>query len=337
MKLTPRQKQILQLIVKLYGETEEPIGSRTLVQNSLLKVSPATVRNDMMALEQLGYLMKAHSSSGRIPSFEGYQYYIEQLIDDLNELSNEKPVDSAVLFTEHYYDVQQFVSIATEEIAKMSGYTVVALMSNQSHRRMRDFRVAKITDYQIIASVITDHGHVESQLFDLPYALDLNAIQKIESIIRDELIDLTLEDVYQRMKLTIPLRIQQAVSIQINFASLIKKTIEVHDTHYYHVAGKNHLFDLMDPQVPKQGWKALFDLIDGNQIWYDFLSDAKMGIDVTFDFTSPPFHFKNISIVTAKSKIGNHVITFGLVGPSTMPYQKVIIGMQDLLQELSNY
>ena len=87
MSLTPRQQQILQLIVKLYGETEEPIGSRTLLQRSVLQVSPATVRNDMMALEQLGFLMKAHSSSGRIPSYEGYQFYIDQLIEQIKQES----------------------------------------------------------------------------------------------------------------------------------------------------------------------------------------------------------------------------------------------------------
>ena len=202
---------------------------------------------------------------------------------------------------------------------------------------MRDFKLTKLSDYQLIASVISDHGQVESQLFDLPYALKDEVIDRIEQIIQDELIDLTLDDVYQRMKLTIPLKIQQAVSVQLNFASLIKKAIEAHDSPYYHVAGKNHLFDLIDPQLPTEGWRTLFDLIDGNEAWYQFLTDAKVGLNVTFDFTTPPYHFKNVSIVTAKSKIGNHVITFGLVGPATMPYHKIMTGMQDLLIELSNY
>lgn len=337
MSLTPRQQQILQLIVKLYGETEEPIGSRTLLQRSVLQVSPATVRNDMMALEQLGFLMKAHSSSGRIPSYEGYQFYIDQLIEQIKQESENKPEQSSKLFGERYYDVQQFALHATNQLAQYTGYPVVVLISKLSHRRMRDFKLTKLSDYQLIASVISDHGQVESQLFDLSYALKDEVIDRIEQIIQDELIDLTLDDVYQRMKLTIPLKIQQAVSVQLNFASLIKKAIEAHDSPYYHVAGKNHLFDLIDPQLPTEGWRTLFDLIDGNEAWYQFLTDAKVGLNVTFDFTTPPYHFKNVSIVTAKSKIGNHVITFGLVGPATMPYHKIMTGMQDLLIELSNY
>lgn len=335
MNLTPRQQQILQLIVKLYGETEEPIGSRTLLQKSVLKVSPATIRNDMVALEQLGFLMKAHSSSGRIPSFEAYRFYIDQLMQ-LNDES-EVAVEKSELFSQHYLDVQDFVKHSTEQLARMSGYPVVALMQNEKHRRMRQFKLSKLNDYQLIASVITDHGYVESQLFELPYSLEASAIQKVESLIRDELVDLTLEDVYQRMKLTMPLRIQQFVSVQLNFASLIKQAIEAHETSYYTVAGKNHLFDLIDPQVSIQAWKNLFDLIDGSQVWFDFLSNAKIGIDVTFDFESPPYQFKQLSLVTAKQKIGNHVITYAMIGPSTMPYHKVINSMKELLIELSNY
>ena len=162
MNLTPRQQQILQLIVKLYGETEEPIGSRTLLQRSVLQVSPATVRNDMMALEQLGFLMKAHSSSGRIPSYEGYQFYIDQLIEQIKQESENKPEQSNKLFGERYYDVQQFVLHATNQLAQYTGYPVVVLISNLSHRRMRDFKLTKLSDYQLIASVISDHGQVES-------------------------------------------------------------------------------------------------------------------------------------------------------------------------------
>ena len=88
--LTARQQQILQLIVQLYGQYEEPIGSKTLLQKSLLDVSPATVRNDMLALERIGYLKKAHSSSGRIPSFDGYRYYVDRLIEDQAEIQMAK-------------------------------------------------------------------------------------------------------------------------------------------------------------------------------------------------------------------------------------------------------
>lgn len=329
MNLTPRQQQILQLIVKLYGETEEPIGSRTLLNKSLLNVSPATIRNDMMVLEQLGYLMKAHSSSGRIPSFDGYRYYIDQLITHPNE-----PKES---FLEGHYDLEQYSVNAADKLSKLSGFPVAVLIQNEKYRRMRDFRINRVDQYQLMASIITDHGHVESQLFELPYALDDEAIEKVEKIIRDELKDLTLDDVYQRMKLTIPLKIQQAISIQLNFAALVKKAIDAHERYYYSVLGKNHLFDLMDPQVPTQAWKTLFALLDGNETWFSFLTKSKNGIDVTFEFESPPYRFKNLSIVTAKQKIGNYIVTFGLVGPSAMPYQRVIHHMNEILLELSNY
>ncbi|MBD3948289.1 heat-inducible transcription repressor HrcA [Tuanshanicoccus lijuaniae] len=337
MDLTPRQEQILQLIVKLYGETEEPIGSRTLLQKSVLNVSPATIRNDMVALEQLGYLMKAHSSSGRIPSFEGYRFYINQLIQHFNEERESSHALIAPMMKERFYDIQELVNYATERLSKLTGYTTVAYVTNEKFRRMRDFKLSKVSDTQVIASIITDHNRVESQLFQTPQPLDESAIHKIEAMVQDELCDLTLAEIYPRMQLTFPLRIQQAVSMQLNFAPLIKQALDAYDASDYYAVGKNHLFDIIDTQMPIQAWKNLFDLLDGNEDWFKFLANAKKGLDVIFDFQYAPYHYKNLSIITAKIKIGSHLVSFGLIGPATMSYPVVIQHMNQLLVELSRY
>ena len=83
--LTERQLLILDLIVRHYIEFEEPIGSKTLLKESALSLSSATIRNEMMRIEELGFLEKMHSSSGRIPSIQGYRYYVDQLLGKESE------------------------------------------------------------------------------------------------------------------------------------------------------------------------------------------------------------------------------------------------------------
>ena len=78
--LSERQKRVLKAIVEEYVNTNEPVGSRTLSKSPLFSASPATLRNDMADLEDLGYLIKTHTSSGRIPSEKGYRFYVEEMM-----------------------------------------------------------------------------------------------------------------------------------------------------------------------------------------------------------------------------------------------------------------
>ncbi len=82
MELDQRKKQILYAVIKTYLDTGEPVGSRTLSKYESLNVSPATIRNEMADLEELGYLMQPHTSAGRIPSDKGYRFYVDQLLAD---------------------------------------------------------------------------------------------------------------------------------------------------------------------------------------------------------------------------------------------------------------
>lgn len=336
MNLTPRQEEILALIVQIYSQNAEPVGSRTLLEKSPLKVSSATIRNEMVALEQVGFIMKAHSSSGRIPSFDGYRFYINRLIHQEAEKSPLITIQDDHFSRLTSQDLFDFVSQSADHLSNALGLPVVAMVTSDQQRRLKDFRLTLLSDYQLLASIITDHGDVESDLMELNYSLNKEMVSKLEQLIQSELLDLRLDEVSQRMKLTLPLRIQQLTGTQINFAPLVEKAIQHYDTRFYHNAGKNYLFDMLDSSNPSTTVRSLLDLLDGNAVWFDFLEKTKPGIDIKLDFMAPPYHLHHLSIVSITKQIHQQRMVMAIVGPSSMAYRKIIDYLNQMMVDLAH-
>ena len=328
--LTARQQQILQLIVQLYGQYEEPIGSKTLLQKSLLDVSPATVRNDMLALERIGYLKKAHSSSGRIPSFDGYRYYVDCLIEDQAEIQMAKQ-DSEVIqsiFRDRHFDAMQHAQLAADILVSLTGYTAVVLGESKERYRLSEFRLIQLSESRIVAIVLTDKGSVESELVDLPRALSREDLGRLTQAINQEIVGLSLQEAQQRLKLTLPLLMQRLVGFQVDFSSVITKLMRHLKGRSYYVSGKNNLFD----SVEASDYKRLFNLIDGSEEMFQLL-EAKHGLAVELGLGG----LADVSLVTSSYQYQAQQVIIGLIGPATMPYQRVLGLMHHITQELAHY
>ncbi|UUX34394.1 heat-inducible transcriptional repressor HrcA [Fundicoccus culcitae] len=334
--LTPRQQQILTLIVQLYGELEEPIGSKTLLKESPLDVSSATVRNEMKILEDQGYLVKAHTSSGRIPSFEGYHLYVNHLISD-KQPTNLLEQDSEAfnsLFRERLSDPIQLAQMAANILVELTGYAAVVLNRTGEKHYIKEFRLVYLNDYSVIATLLTDQGHVESQLFNLNYQIPKDAINQVSELINSELNELSLEAASQKLKLTIPMLTQRIVGYQLNFSSLIDKTSHTLQSQRYYVVGKNNLLDLVD-QTSGPNLKELFNLLDGSPKMLQLLESRQDGVEVLFDQEILNNQLNRLSLVTGTYKANELSITVGLLGPTTMPFDRIIAIVEKMIDELS--
>src|SRR5574344_2353325 len=119
-----RQKELLKLIVENYVKTVKPVGSKSLVKK--LKCSSATIRNDMAHLEDLGYLEKTHTSSGRIPSEKGYRYYVDNLMKP-KELTGEEVLTLQTILNNHSLELSDVITKSMEIISEMTNYTSLVL------------------------------------------------------------------------------------------------------------------------------------------------------------------------------------------------------------------
>ena len=179
-----RQRELLRAIVEEYVKTARPVGSKSLCKK--FKCSSATIRNDMAALEDLGYLEKTHISSGRVPSENGYRYYVDNLMEP-RKISGEDMLKLQTIFNNNELALSDAISKSLEIISDMTNYTSVILGKESSDNKLQRVEVVPITSRQLIAIVITDKGCVSHKSIDVSN-ISLDELSKTVELINKLLI-----------------------------------------------------------------------------------------------------------------------------------------------------
>ena len=166
MSLDERKLDVLRAIVEDYVATEEPVGSRALVERHQLNVSPATVRNDMAVLEEEGYIRQPHTSAGRVPTDRGYRLFVDRL-------SRIKPLSAAERraierFMIGAADLDDVVHRTVRLLAQLTRQVAVVQYPSLPRSSVRHLELVPISTTRIMLVVITDTGRVEQRLVELP-------------------------------------------------------------------------------------------------------------------------------------------------------------------------
>ena len=162
--LTPRRIQIFKAIVDEFIKTAEPIGSKALQERYHLAYSSATIRNDMQVLEEMGYLEKTHTSSGRIPSTMGYRFYCEALLDESN-LDKRMEVAIRDAFEASAMNVDEAIRQSCEIVSEMTNMTAGAIGPDASKQRLEHIKLFPLDEKNAVCVFITDQGHTETRNF----------------------------------------------------------------------------------------------------------------------------------------------------------------------------
>jgi len=168
-KLTARQERILKLVVTEYVCTAQPVGSEALLQRHALGVSSATIRNEMAALEQAGYLQHTHTSSGRIPSDVGYRYYVESLMDDVS-----LPVEQQRLILHQFHQVElafdQWARLAASVLASSAHTVAMATLPVAPETHLKRLELVPIQEALVLLIVVLYEGILKQQLMAMEAA-----------------------------------------------------------------------------------------------------------------------------------------------------------------------
>ena len=154
-ELDNRKKKILELIINEYITRIEPVSSNTIITRYNLDISSATVRNDMMALEKLGYLEKTHLSSGRIPSNKGYEFYISNLLDDKNlDIDEIKYINSKL--KDNIFEIEELTKIATNTISEVTHYTAIYIAPTIDNQIIQEIKFMLLGNRMLMAVILTE-------------------------------------------------------------------------------------------------------------------------------------------------------------------------------------
>ncbi len=179
--LDDRKLAVLRAIVEDFVSTNEPVGSKSLVDRHNLDVSPATIRNDMAVLEEQGYIVQPHTSAGRIPTDQGYRLFVDRL-------SGVKPLSAAErraieTFLAGAYDLDDVVLRTVRLLAQLTRQVAVVQYPSLARSAVRHIELVPLTDLRLLLVLITDTGRVEQRTVELPGPIGDEAITQLRAVL----------------------------------------------------------------------------------------------------------------------------------------------------------
>jgi len=198
MPLDERKLRILTAIIDDYVLTAVPVGSRTITRHHDIGVSPATIRNEMSDLTELGYLDQPHVSAGRVPSSKAYRLYVDRLLTDGADLS---APDETIrqYFDRKAMQMEDIVKTAVQAVSELTRYTAVAILPGQPQMRIATLQLVPMPRDSALLVVVTDSGIVRDTILHVSSRLDMDALYSISRMLTDQLAGRTLKEVQQML------------------------------------------------------------------------------------------------------------------------------------------
>ena len=192
MQLDERKYLILQAIIDDYISTAMPVGSRTISRKSGVSCSPATIRNEMSDLEELGYLDQPHTSAGRVPSNKAYRLYVDHLLKAAKLSSDERERIQDHL-TSRSKQVESVIRNAAEVLSDATKYTSVIVAPKLGSLRIRHVQLVPVADRTALMVIVTNAGIVKDAVIRVPEGLDADDLYSISRVLTLGLADTPLE------------------------------------------------------------------------------------------------------------------------------------------------
>ena len=204
--VTERQNEILNLVVDIFTKTHEPVGSKAL--QDVIQSSSATIRNDMAALEKQGLLEKAHTSSGRMPSQAGFQYFVQNSLD--LELIDEQDVYQVVkAFDFEAFKLDDILDATAKLLAQMTGYTAVIQDVEPTRQRLTGFEIVPLSNHDALAVLTLDESKPVTVQFAIPKNFLTSDLEIFHQLVQERFIGNTVLDIHYRLRTEIPQIVQR--------------------------------------------------------------------------------------------------------------------------------
>lgn len=330
--ITPRQKKILKAIVEEYVKTAEPVGSKTLVENPefYLDYSSATIRNEMAALEEMGLIVKTHTSSGRVPSEAGYRLYVQEILyeKEYNDdtINNEFPLIDDII-ERNMLSREQAVRESMAMIADLTNYTSVVMGPSGYNAKIRKLQFVSITGRQAVILMVTDKGNVESKKIYVPETLSPEEIEKVVNILNEMLYDCPINQIYDRIKEKMQSNdMRDFINYYDQLIAAFVRTFTAMAKDDYSILGENKL--LANPEFQSlDKIQSLLRAIEQKDIIKAVtdINKTEYGVQVRIGNENTINAMKDCTVITVPYESSDGELgTIAVIGPTRMEYQKII-------------
>lgn len=335
MELDERKTKILKAIIRNYLETGEPVGSRTISKYTDLNLSSATIRNEMADLEELGYIMQPHTSAGRIPSDQGYRFYVDHLMEEKNQ-----EVDEMKKFViEHTEKVEQVLQQVAKILANNTNYATMVTAPSYHGNKVKFIQLSNVDDEQILAVIVTEGNLVKNKIIPILEPLDNETMLKLNILLNSSLNGLALEEI--NLGTIARLKEQAGIHSDIinNVLDTLAETMGQDEDIRIYTSGTTNFFKYPELSASEKASELISAFEEKQQlaslVTENLLDEENTGIQVYIGKESPIQTMKDCSVVTATYELGKGIRgTIGIVGPKRMDYENVMDNLKTLKNSL---
>ncbi|MEG0924252.1 MAG: heat-inducible transcriptional repressor HrcA [Anaerovoracaceae bacterium] len=336
MELTERKLKILQAIIGDYVKSAEPVGSRTLSKKFELGISPATIRNEMADLEEMGFLTHPHTSAGRVPSDKAYRLYVNDMMQK-KELSQSEKNVIAERLKSNISEFEKTIQRAASLLSEITNLTSFAMSPTQSEETIRFVNLLPVDNNTVVLMIVSDSGKVSNTALRLKVPYTEESLQllsknmtynykgkKLSEVLRNNIIENFETDIEAMSKL--------AANIMPNFLKTLEDMLNVN----LYMDGLTNIFSIPEYNDIDKA-KSFLELLNKKDDFTRKIVEREDGVIVTIGEENPDDLMHDCSLITATYHIdGKLVGKLGVIGPTRMKYGEVTSLIEYMTDNLSH-
>jgi heat-inducible transcriptional repressor len=321
--LSERAQNLLKILVERYIAEGQPVGSRALSKFSTLELSPATIRNVMADLEEMGFVASPHTSAGRIPTPKGYRFFVDTLLTvrPLEELEREQL--TRTLLPD---DPQRVVANASQLLSDLTHFAGLVVSPRRRGAVLRHVEFFKLSEKRVLLIIVASDGEVQNRVLVTDRNHTPSQLTEAGNFINQHYAGLEFDQVRTRVR-------TELIDLHRDISSLMQQAIEAGSESVRQpgdgvvISGGRNLLENDDLSGDMQRLRKLFELFERKTQLLDILeiSERADGVKIFIGGDSDVVPLDECSIVTAPYEVDGHVVgTVGVIGPTRMAYERVI-------------
>ena len=338
VELDARKVTILKAIIKTYLETGEPVGSRTISKFSDLKLSSATIRNEMSDLEEMGYIIQPHTSAGRIPSDKGYRFYVDEILSE----KDQEVTEMKELMIQRVDRVELLLKRLAQMLAANTNYAAMISGPQYHQNKLKFIQLSRVDETKLLVVTVVEGNIIKNSIIDVREPVSEEELLNLNIMLNTSLNGLTIEEI----NLGVISRLKEQAGHHSQVVDLVLNEVaeairaDAEDPQIY-TSGATNIFKypelsdgekasrLLSAFEQKEELQNLIDDINQNE------NSSETGIQVYIGDEMPVQSMKDCSVVTANYELGEGLRgTIGIIGPKRMDYEKVLGILKNLMTQL---
>ena len=341
MELDSRKKSILYAIIENYQETGEPVGSRTISKLEHLNFSPATIRNEMADLEEMGLIVQPHTSAGRIPTDKGYRLYVDRMLEERQAEKRDLPaLPMTDLLSKRIDRVEELLLKMAQILAANTNYTTMVTGPHYRKNKLKFLQLSAMEDGKLLAVVVLEGNMVRNNILEVGENLDAKTIADLNFLLNNKLNGLSMDEINLGVISSLKEEAGGHSQLVLQVLDAVAQTFAQDESYPVYTSGAPNIFRYPELTGGDKASELISTLEEKKTLssaigQLSSEAGSTQDIQVFIGDEVPVDSMKDCSVVTATYSLGDGVQgKIGIIGPKRMNYQKVVDTLKDTMHQL---